>query len=146
MSPRVPRDDHNTDSEPITGSFLIPATLRDVKNAREEIDERIDRTKKSTETRAVVLFVLGGLATLGTGFLSVRAIAQDAGAVPVQALAAELEGVKVRASMLEKGQLQQADDVRETKQSVNDLNRKLDLVLDRFRIPNPAHAPRDGGQ
>ena len=56
-----------------------------------------------------------------------------------------------RISLLERTSLAQADDtrevkqsVREVKQSVNDVSLKLDLMLYRFSVPNPA--PSDGGR
>lgn len=104
-------------------------------------------------TRLLILFggVGGGFGGGWIGMKVMRAEAQtvaDAGVRDAKSTAEQVnETLRQRVAMVEKGQLQQADDVREVKQQVNDLNRKLDLVLDKFRIPNPAPAPQpDSGR
>lgn len=135
-------------AEPITGSHLIPASLKDVTNARREIDDRIADAKKSTETRAAVLFIIGALATLGTGFLSVRAIAQDAGSKPALEVQVEVIALKNRASALEQGQVQQRADTHEVQVDIRELYRVVrdGRKSDRLEAPAPAPAPTDGGR
>ncbi len=131
--PYTPDDEH----EPITGSFKIPATMRDVKDA-----------KKSVEHRATLLFVLGALGTLGGGFLSVRAIAQDAGSAPAAKVAADLSGVIPRVTALEQGQIQQRADTHELQVDIRELYRAQRTGRKSERLEQPAPVPKspDGGQ
>lgn len=104
----------------------------------------------------VILFTTGG--GFGGGWVGLqvmRAEAQtvaDAGVVRAKEVAEAAAKVQEqRISMLEKGQLAQADDIRETKQEVRevkadvrDMNRKIDALLDKLKVTNPA--PADGGR
>ncbi len=119
-------------TEPITGSHRIPASLKDVRTARAELDERIDQSRKSTEIRATLLFVLGGLATIGTGFLSVRAIAQDAGAAPVAMLSSEL---RLTQAELQAHKKEEADRSARYERKLERQDEKQDLILDALRVP-----------
>lgn len=59
---------------------------------------------------------------------------------------AQSKVVEFRLSLLEKDRLQQADTDRAQNAAVNAANLKLDALLDKMRIPNPAPTPpADGG-
>lgn len=108
-------------------------------------------------TRLLVVFfgVGGGFGGGWMGLQVMRAEAQtvaDAGVVRAREVAEATAKVQEqRISMLEKGQLSQADDVRETKEQVRDVKKqvsdvslKMDALLEKMRVVNPA--PADGGR
>lgn len=104
----------------------------------------------------VAVFGIGG--GFGGGWLGLqvmRAEAQsvaDAGVVRAREVAeASVKVQEQRISMLEKGQLAQADDVRETKNEVRDVKKDVGDVklmvgalLEKMKVANPA--PADGGR
>ena len=102
-------------------------------------------SSQSASNRAAVIFIIGALATLGTGFLSIRAIAQDAGSGPVAVVADRLEST----------QAELARHIKEESESRASIGRRLerqdekqDLVLDALRVPlwKRPEPIKDGGR
>lgn len=138
-------------SEPTSPDPHPSAPVTNARMVEHEVHEDGLLKRANRFTRLLMFVVGGGLgvgSSFGGGWLALstmRAEAQtvaDAGVVRAEKVATEgSKALEQRVAMLEKFQLQQADDVRETKTAVNDVNRKLDAVLDKLRIPMP-----DGGR
>jgi hypothetical protein len=101
---------------------------------------------RKSEWRALVLFVFGGLATLGTGFLSVRAIAQDAGSSESKAVAVEQ---KALAASMERHLTEDTAWKAKVERKLERQDEKQDLILDALRVPlwkRPEPEAKDGGR
>lgn len=111
-----------------------------------------EHTRAWVKVAISTLTAVVSLGGVGIGLKALQAEAQDAARTEARLVAdAGVRAQEQRISLLERTSLAQADDtrevkqsVREVKQSVNDVSLKLDLMLYRFSVPNPA--PSDGGR
>lgn len=122
-------------------------------------DTPTGRWKIQLEKRVKIGSIVVGctlLGTIGGGILAIQGISRaEAQSVVATKFAERAEAEADRAaqakvgeqrvSLLEKGQLAQADVNREQAQATRDANLKLDALLQKMRVDNPAPTPRDGG-
>lgn len=137
---------HGRDGPTEPGIASVEYVQRKTAQAVATTTVAIAKAKKTNQWQTVVLFFLSAIGSICVGFLSVRAIAQDAGAAPVAIVSADLK--------LTKEEL--ARHVKEESESRARLERKLerqdekqDLILDALRVPlwkRPDPEPKDGGR
>lgn len=100
---------------------------------------------------ASLVGIIGGgiLAIIGISRAEAKTVVRDEFAARAEAeaaRAAKVAAAEQRFALLEKGQLAQADENLAQKRAVNDVNLKLDALLEKMRVPNPAPTPTDGGR
>lgn len=123
--------------EPITGSYLIPATVKDLKNLRAEVDKGLKVNELKTVT-GIVVVALGIIFGAWRVVLGEARAQTDAGMAPIEK----------RVVVLEQNQAAVMTEVRELRLDLREAYKaqRYDRPSARLEQPPPPLLPADGGR
>ena len=129
-------------NEPITGSYLVPASMKDVKTLRADVDAGF----KLNEIKTVVAIVV---ASLGIIFGAWRVVLSEAHAQTDAGIAPATEKLRVVAEDLAAHKREEAERHAAVLRKLERQDEKQDLILDALRVPlwkRPEPTKKDGGK
>lgn len=135
------------EEEPRSGSFEIPASLGDLKKVRRQAEEfreeaKVELKREITRNEAFTALatILGCVATLMSAWFFIIREARAAADAGVQAVAQQAKATQAE---LERFQREAALRLERSESASNRTEVKVDALLEKFRVPNPAPMPKE---